>query len=139
MDILELAGADHVLQFGEMMGQALARRVSGGNTMAHVIGRFGDLLIAEATLRNTPLVGQTLRTSNLREDLSVTVLGTWERGLFEPALPETRLATDTILVLAGSAAQIDSYNRLYCPHRWWTCGTQRKSCPVCPGPGFPHC
>jgi len=115
VDILELAGANHVLQLGKLMGQALARRVSGGDTMAHVIGRFGDLLIAEATVRNTPLVGKTLRNSNLREQVGITVLGTWARGSFQPATPDTRLAAGTILVLAGSAEQIERYNQLLCP------------------------
>jgi voltage-gated potassium channel len=115
VDILELAGADHVLQLGKMMGEALARRVSGGDTMAHVIGSFGDLLIAEATLRDTPLIGQTLRTSNLRAQVGVTVLGTWDRGEFETATPDTRLEAGTILVLAGSAEQIERYNELLCP------------------------
>ena len=32
VDILELAGVSHVLQLGKMMGQALARRVSGGDS-----------------------------------------------------------------------------------------------------------
>ena len=117
VDILELAGTNDVLQLGKMMGEALARRVSGGDSMAHVIGGFGDLLIAEATLRDTPLVGQTLRSSNLRAEVGITVLGTWERGEFETARPETRLKADTILVLAGSEEQVNRYNQLLCPQQ----------------------
>ena len=52
VDILQLAGCDHVLQLGEMMGQELARRVSDGETLAHILGRFDDLLIAEAMVRD---------------------------------------------------------------------------------------
>ncbi|MCL4832871.1 MAG: NAD-binding protein, partial [Caldilineaceae bacterium] len=114
VDILELAGSNHVLQLGDMMGQALARRVSGGDTMAHTIGRFGDLLIAEATVRNTPLVGKTLAQSRLRQRIGITVLGTWERGLFETAQPETRVGAGTVLVLAGSEEQMGQYNALLC-------------------------
>ena len=117
VDILELAGANSVLQLGKMMGQALARRVSGGDTMAHVIGSFGDLQIAEAIVRDTPLVGQTLGESNLRTLVGITVLGTWRRGTFETAKPDTRLEADSILVLAGSAEQIDRYNELLCPEQ----------------------
>jgi Trk K+ transport system NAD-binding subunit len=117
VDILELAGSNHVLQLGEMMGQALARRVSGGDTMAHTIGQFGDLLIAEATVRNTPLVGKTLRESKLREQVGITVLGAWERGKFEVADPNTRVDAGTVLVLAGSAEQIERYNQLLCPQQ----------------------
>jgi Trk K+ transport system NAD-binding subunit len=100
-----------------MMGQALARRVSGGDTMAHTIGQFGDLLIAEATVRNTPLVGKTLRESKLREQVGITVLGAWERGKFEVADPNTRVDAGTVLVLAGSAEQIERYNQLLCPQQ----------------------
>src|SRR5690606_4672461 len=41
VDILQLAGCDHVLQLGKMMGEALARRIGGGSSVVHVIGRFG--------------------------------------------------------------------------------------------------
>jgi len=115
VDILELAGSNHVLQPGELMGQALARRVSGGDTMAHTIGHFGELLIAEATVRNTPLVGQNLAQSGLRERVGISVLGAWERGQFKTARPDTHIEAGTVLVLAGSEEQIAQYNRLLCP------------------------
>jgi len=113
VDILELAGSNHVLQLGEMMGQALARRVSGGGTVAHAIGRFGDLLIAEATVRDTPLVDKTLAENRLRQRFGITVLGIWERGVFETATPESRVEAGTVLVLAGSEEQMRGYNSLH--------------------------
>ena len=58
-----------------------------------------------------------MRDSNLREDVGITVLGTWERGAFEPAAPDTRLEAGTILVLAGSAQQVDDYNQRFCPRQ----------------------
>ncbi len=61
VDVLELAGCNHVLQLAERMGQSLARRVLGGPTLAHVIGSFDELLIAEATIDRTPLADMTLR------------------------------------------------------------------------------
>ncbi|HSM58100.1 MAG TPA: NAD-binding protein [Candidatus Sulfomarinibacteraceae bacterium] len=109
VDILELAGCDHVLQFGEMMGQGLARRVSGGASAVHIIGRFGDLLIAEATARQTSLVGKTLRESRLREHTGATVLGVWDRGVFENAGPDTRIEEKMMLVLGGTAEQLQRY------------------------------
>jgi voltage-gated potassium channel len=114
VDILELAGCNHVLQLGEMMGQALVRRVSGGDTRAHIIGRLNDLLIAEATVRNTPLIGQTLAESRLRDKVGLTVLGIWERGQFDLARPDTCIEAGTVLVLAGSEEQITQYNNLLC-------------------------
>jgi voltage-gated potassium channel len=40
IDILELAGANKVIQLPEMLGRALSRRVMGGDVRANVIGRF---------------------------------------------------------------------------------------------------
>jgi voltage-gated potassium channel len=56
VDILELAGSTHVLQLGALMGQAFARRVMGGDTLAHVIGQFEELQIAEAAVG--PIAGR---------------------------------------------------------------------------------
>jgi voltage-gated potassium channel len=109
VDILQLAGCDHVLQLGELMGQALARRVSGGATAVHVIGRFGELQIAEASARGTPLAGQTLRECRLRDRTGVTVLGVWDRGAFETAGPDTRIEEKMMLVLAGAGEQLARY------------------------------
>jgi Trk K+ transport system NAD-binding subunit len=112
VDILRLAGCTHVLQLGEMMGQSLARRVLGGPTLAHVIGAFGDLQIAEATVDRTSLAGQTLRTSQLREKIGINVLGVWQRGVFELAQPEMRLDAGDVLVVAGTEEQMARYNAL---------------------------
>lgn len=113
VDILELAGSNHVLQLGEMLGQALARRVSGGDTLAHVIGQFDELLFAEAPVGQTELAGKTVRESQLREQVGVTILGVWERGMFANAGPDTPLSSGTVLVLVGRAADIARYNQLY--------------------------
>ncbi|MCH8496549.1 MAG: NAD-binding protein, partial [Balneolales bacterium] len=40
VDILKLAGCNHVIQLGVIMGQSLARRTMGGSARVHVIGRF---------------------------------------------------------------------------------------------------
>lgn len=113
VDVLQLAGSTHVFQLGEMMGQALARRVVGGDSLAHVIGRFDQLLIAEAIPAKSALVGQTLRQSRLRERAGISVLGVWERGTFHTAEPETRINPGTVLVLAGTEADIQRYNDLF--------------------------
>lgn len=112
VDILQLAGCNHVLQLSEMMGQALARRVLGGNALAHVIGQFDALRIAEAIVGRTWLVGKTLREAELRKRIGINVLGVWERGQFVVATPETRMMPGTVLVLAGSEEAIARYNEL---------------------------
>ncbi|MEE9149305.1 MAG: NAD-binding protein, partial [Candidatus Tectomicrobia bacterium] len=113
VDILQLAGCSHVLQLGDMLGQSLARRIIGGDALTHVIGEFDQLLIAEATVAGTPLVGTTLQQSRLREQVGISVIGVWERGHFETAGPETRLGPHTMLVLAGSQSQLRTYDERF--------------------------
>ncbi|MCY3737299.1 MAG: NAD-binding protein [Gemmatimonadaceae bacterium] len=113
VDILELAGCDHVLQLGDLLGESLARRTTAGDAMAHVIGDFGQLLIAEATTTNTPIVGQTLVEADLRRKVGIHVIGVWERGQFQPARPETRITAQTVLVLAADQDQLYRYNSLF--------------------------
>ena len=114
VDILELAGCSHVIQLAELMGQALGRRTLAGDAMAHIIGRFDEMLIAEATTHNTPLVGKTLKESGLREMVSVSVVGVWERGHYIQPLPDTIISDSSVLVLAGSKEQLHTYNDLFC-------------------------
>ena len=112
VDILELAGSDHVLQLGNLMGQALARRISGGDTLAHPLGQIDDLIIAEATVGHNSLAGKTIKESALRQKYGVTVLGVWDRGHYENAGPDTLLNEGTVLVLAGSQRCLKQYNEL---------------------------
>lgn len=114
VDILQLAGCSHVIQLAELMGQALARRTLVGDAMAHIIGRFDELLIAEATTHNTPLVGKTLKESGLREMVSVSVVGVWERGRYILPQPDTVINKHSMLVLAGSKEQLHTYDDLFC-------------------------
>jgi Trk K+ transport system NAD-binding subunit len=114
IDILKLAGCTEVLRLGEMMGQSLARRVIGNDAMTHVIDQFDDLLIAEANASKTPLVGKSLRELKLRENVGITVMGLWDRGHFETPSPDTKISAHTILILAGSRAQLDKYDELFC-------------------------
>lgn len=114
VDILKLAGCTQVLQLAEMMGQSLARRVIGRDAQTHVIGQFGDLLIAEASAARTPLVGRTLRDIRLRDHVNITVSGVWERGRYQNAGPDTLITENTVLVLAGTRSQLDEYDSLFC-------------------------
>lgn len=113
-DVLKLAGCNHVLRLGEMMGQFLGRRVIGSDALTHIVGRFDELLIAETTATGTPLVGKTLQETRLREMVGVTVVGFWDRGRFETARPETEITSSAVLVLAGSEDQFRRYDELFC-------------------------
>jgi voltage-gated potassium channel len=118
VDVLEMAGSNHVIHMPEILGQALARRSLGGDVRANVIGEFGTVLIAEAPLLGTPWVGKRLAESRLRNITGLTVVGTWERGRFEIPQPDTLLEATTVLLLAGSEAQLAKFTELtaiYCP------------------------
>lgn len=110
VDVLELAGCDHVLQLGELLGRAMARRVLGGDRCTHVIGAFGDLQIAETAVSGTELCGGRLADLRLRERCGVNVVGVWQRGLFERADADTELREGTVLILTGTDAQLHAYD-----------------------------
>ncbi len=112
-DILELAGSDHVVRNAKMMGSFLARRISCTDTMAHVIGTFDEVQIAEATIHGTPLVGSSLRDTDLREELGVNVVGIWERGQFELPSPDSMLTNHTVLLLAGTDTHLKAYDEKF--------------------------
>ncbi|MBU0462379.1 MAG: NAD-binding protein [Proteobacteria bacterium] len=113
IDILELAGSTYVFQFMKMLGESLARRTLGMSMGANIIGKFDELLIAEAPAMRTPLEGKTLVQSNLRKKTGVTVVGLWERGRFEIPQPETLINSTTVLLLAGSADQLKKYDEVF--------------------------
>ena len=118
VDILELAGCSFVLQIPEMLGQSLARRVNGSDARAHVIGRYGQLLIAEATATGTAMVGKTLLELGLIRELGLSVVGVWERGEFKTARPQTTVGANTVLVLAGNREQLERFDERYRVHRF---------------------
>lgn len=111
-DILKLAGSDLVLNLSEMMGQALVRRVVSGSARVHVIGRFQELIIAEAPAIETPLVNKTLAQTRLREITGVNVVGLWERGGFKMAQSNTLITDSSILVMTGTLECLRNYDEL---------------------------
>lgn len=113
VDIMQLAGSNNVLQLGEMMGLILSRRANAGDACAHVVGRFGELQIAEALVTGSSLVGLSLKETALRQKVGVSVVGLWERGNFQTARPETIITPSTVLVLAGSELEIELYNNKF--------------------------
>lgn len=113
VDILTLAGCNQVLQVMELMGRAMARRILGADGSAQVVGEINDLQIAEALVTKTALVNQTIAETRLRERVGVSVVGLWEQGVFQLPRPETPLHEETVLVLIGTPAQIEAYNRTF--------------------------
>lgn len=113
MDILELAGCTGVLQLAEMLGRFLARRTKGSDVAARAIGQYDQLIIAETTHIGPTMVDKTLAEIGLGKNLGIAVVGIWERGQFQTALPDTRVSSSTVLVLAANEEQLEKYNALY--------------------------
>ncbi len=109
-EILTLAGASHIIRPAQQMGRFLSRRICCTDNSTHVIGSFDEVLIAEATIHGTPLVGQNLKDASLRENYGVNVVGMWERGHFELPGPNTMLNNHTVLLLAGTQSHFDKYD-----------------------------
>lgn len=110
VDLLEMAGADHVIQLGKMLGSSLSRRISGQDSRVHVVGRFDKLVVAEATAYKTPLVGKTIRESKLRDEFGINVVGIWERGELIRPNPDTPIHEESVLLMAGSLEQLRTYD-----------------------------
>ena len=121
--MLALAGCTRVLYLGQRLGAALARRIDSGEGAPRVIGRFEQLLIAEAPAMHTPLAGTILKESRLRECGDLSVVGIWERGRFEMTNSETWISPETVLVLAGTPEQLRQYNA-------WVGAADNVSAPV---------
>ncbi len=112
VDILELAGATHVLPLKHRLGEHLAGRVNAGHAQAHRVGRYLDLEIAEFPVHNTPLSGRAIRDTKLRQALGINVVGIWERGRLLPADPDHVLTDASVPVVIGTSEQIAELDTL---------------------------
>ncbi len=111
-DILELSGATQVLPLKRKLGEHLAARTNTGASVAHVVGTFKGLQIAEFVAHDTNLAGKTLRETRLRELTGVSVVGIWEQGNLRPAHPELRFSNSAVPVVIGSPEHIERLNAL---------------------------
>ncbi len=111
VDILQLAGSTHVFQFMTLLGRSLSRRVLKTSARANVIGSIDSLLLAEAPAMRTTLVGKTVQQSGLRETTGLTIVGVWERGAFLNPTAETPINATTVLLMAGTAEQLQNYDK----------------------------
>ena len=112
-DALELAGVTHILHLEEMMGQAFARRVIGGDSKAHVIGEMDELVIAEAAAAGTELVGKTVAESGVKPETGITLVGFWDHGKLVSVTPDTKIGEHSVFILGGTREQVDAYNEAY--------------------------
>jgi len=113
VDILQLAGSSRVLQLYDIMGESLASWTVAGECKANIIGRHKELIIAQTPVIGTPLVGQTLAESKLRETFGLTVVGIWERGKFIIPKSDYKINRTSVLVLAGLESSLVQYDDVY--------------------------
>lgn len=112
VDLMELAGADHVLPLRHQLGEQLANRVNAGHAQTHPIGRFRDLIIAEFPVLNTPLAGKTIRETRLRELMGLNIVAVWDQAALKPAHPDLVLGDQTLPVIIGTEQQMSELDEL---------------------------
>ena len=113
VDILQLAGADNVIELGTLLGRVVAQRVLAPDSRCHILGTFGLLQIAEFAVKDTPLSGGSIGESAIRTRVGVTVVGVLDRGRFEIATADTTLAPTSRLIVVGTMGQLDAFDREY--------------------------
>lgn len=114
VDVLELAGADHVLQLAPTLGRELARRILGTTGRPHVIGSFGQTQIAEAAVRGTALVGLTLAEAQQQMDSQVRILATMRLGKLRPLASSETIDDETTVIIAASEQDLAAYEARFC-------------------------
>ncbi|WP_394215076.1 potassium channel family protein [Brachybacterium vulturis] len=110
VDVLDLAGADHVLELGQVLGREMASRVLGSTGRFHAIGSFGSTIIAEAAARGTGLVGLTLGEALPLLRSRVRILAIMRKGRLRAMTPDLRITDATVLVLAGQEEDLARYD-----------------------------
>lgn len=103
-DPMVRAGATVVYTPRHILAAALAARASEAiSPRVGGVGLLPDFEVIELRItKDSPLAGQTLAQSKLREETGATVIGWWEEGRFNPNTDSDRaLAPGTILVTVG--------------------------------------
>jgi Trk K+ transport system NAD-binding subunit len=113
VDILQLAGSSRVLELHELLGRSLASWTIAGDCRSNIIGAYEQMVIAQSPVISTPLVGQTIAQSQIRETFGLTVVGIWERGKFNVPRPDTVINRSSVLVLAGLESAVAKYDEVY--------------------------
>lgn len=118
VDVLGLAGADHVLQLGAVLGREMAGRVLGSTGRVHRIGSFGRTVIAEVAVGGTELVGRTLGEATAEITSCVRILAVMRKGRLRQLRPDQTIAEGTVLVLAGESEELAAFDaRFAVEHR----------------------
>lgn len=106
VDVLELSGANHVLQLPAQLGEHLANRVRSGSAHANRIGRCHGLTLAEFPVHDTPLQNRSLKAVGLTDFTGVSVAAVWRGGTLHPVNPDEPLSPLCVPLVVGSEDQL---------------------------------
>ncbi|HET8930766.1 MAG TPA: NAD-binding protein [Acidimicrobiales bacterium] len=112
-EVLAYSGCDTVLRLGLMLGQSMFRRMLGNDGRAHVIGQFGDLLVAEAAATGREFAQRSIGQTRLRSRCRVTIAGVWRRGAYVIPRPDIVLEEADVMILVGSADQLALFDATF--------------------------
>jgi Trk K+ transport system NAD-binding subunit len=112
VDILELAGATHVIPLKHRLGEHLADRVCAGNARASVIGSFEDLVLAEFPVHNTPLQGARIEDASIIREIGATFVAVWESGQLLPADEDHLFKPLSVPMIVATPQQVDELNEI---------------------------
>lgn len=112
-DVLELAGADYVMQLSHILGIELAARVLGTRGESHILDTIGDTLVAEAAVQGTPLVGRTVDEAQAYIRSGARILAVMKRGRLLRLSATEALQSGMVLVIAGTKEDLNHYDRQF--------------------------
>jgi len=114
IDLLGLAGANHVLPLRKRLGEHLANRINAGRARLHTLGTIRNLIVAEFPARHTPLVGKRIRDTPLREHLGINIIAIWKDGVLHPARADDLITEDCLPVVVGTGEQLEELDEFLC-------------------------
>ncbi|SHG83035.1 potassium channel family protein [Halobaculum gomorrense] len=115
-DYHRYAGADRVLSPRRLLGESLGAKAT--TSVADELGdgvEIGeDFQVAELLVHSgSPLVGDTVGESAIRERTGANVLGAWDAGEFEsPPRPDRLIDEHTVLLVVGGESELESLKEL---------------------------
>ena len=115
-DVLVKAECNHVFNFIHLLGKSLARRVFDLNMQSNTIARFENLCIAEAPALYVDFAGKTVAEANLRGRYGLNLLGIWHGRRYVSVKPDTIIAPEDVMLLAGTADKLETYDRKNVQH-----------------------
>ncbi len=108
------AGADRVVRPRQVLGRSLGQKVTLGleQELQETVDVGSQFELSEVLVQEgSELAGQTIGDAGLLDRIGATVIAVWSQGEFIPVPdPEFRINEHTILLVAGSHAELEAVN-----------------------------